>query len=139
MAGVGRVVEVDERRRRARILLNDHEWRLALKRLSPTQPPEMPRPQGMIRVTGTGTIVHEIDLHGLRVEEALEQVDRALDQAVINRLSQLKIIHGHGTGAVRNAVRQRLTRHPHVARYRFGSPVEGGLACTIAEIRFARP
>ncbi len=139
MAGIGKVIEVDERRRRARVLVQNQEWVLALKKLAPTRPPDLPSETNLVKVTGTQSIHHEIDLHGMRVEDALEIVDRALDQAVVSKLPQLKIIHGHGTGAVRNAIRRMLARHPHVAHYRFGSPVEGGLACTIAEIRAAKP
>lgn len=135
MAGVGRILEVDERRRQARILVNDQEWVMALKKLTPTKPPKITASPGRIRVSGGPPVAHEIDLHGMRVEDAMELVDRALDQAVVNHLSQLKIIHGHGTGAVRNAIREMLNRHPHVTHYRFGGPTEGGLACTIAEIR----
>jgi len=139
LAGIGQVLEVDPRRRRARVRVHDQEWVLALKKLKPTAPPKLPEAKNLVRVTGAQAVVHEIDLHGLRVEEALALVDRTLDQAVVSRLLQLKIIHGHGTGAVRLAVRQLLARHPHVAHYRFGGPSEGGLACTIAEIRPARP
>lgn len=140
MHGVARVMSVDTRRRRVRVMVNDKEWVLALRRLRHTATrPVMPKPQSMVRVYGTSTVRHEIDLHGMRVEEAVTAVDYALDQAVVHRLTQIKIIHGHGTGAVRTAVRKLLVGHPHVALYRFGSPFEGGMACTIAEIRAARP
>ena len=74
----------------------------------------------------------------MRVEEAIEAVDRAIDQAVVNHLTTFKIIHGHGTGALRTAIRQMLARHPHVEAYRFGHPHEGGLACTVADLRQIR-
>jgi len=140
LAGIGQVLEVDPRRRRARVRVHEQEWLLALKKLTPTAPPpNLPEAKNLVRVMGAQAVLHEIDLHGMRVEEALALVDRTLDQAVVSRLLQVKIIHGHGTGAVRNAVRQLLARHPHVVQYRFGGPSEGGLACTVAEIRPARP
>lgn len=139
MAGVARVVDIDIRRRRARVLLHDQEWVVALKRLLPAAQPALPEPRNMVRVNGATTIRHKVDLHGMRVEEALATVDHALDQAVVSKLASLKIVHGHGTGAVRNAVRHMLATHPHVAFFRFGNPMEGGLACTIAELRAARP
>ena len=128
-------MEVDARRRRARVMVNNQEWVLALKKLTPAQPPELPESINLVRVHGARAVAHEIDLHGMRVEDALAVVDRTLDQAAVNRLLQIKIIHGHGTGAVRKAVRAMLAHHPHVAHFRFGGPAEGGLACTIAEIR----
>lgn len=135
MSGVARVLKLDLRRRRARVLLHNQEWIVALKRLSPTQPPDPPRPRKMVRVIGGSAIRHQVDLHGLRVEDALAAVDYALDQAIVNDLASLKIIHGHGTGALRLAIREMLATHPHVTTYRFGSPMEGGLACTIAELK----
>ena len=134
LAGYGRVIEVMPRRGQARVLLNDREWVLPIKKLASTEVPEALKERGAVRLVGAGgPIRYEVDLHGMRVEEALELADRALDQAVVNHLTQFKIIHGHGTGAVREAVREMLARHPHV--YRFGSPMEGGVACTIAIMR----
>lgn len=141
MPGVARLLEVDLRRRRARVQLRTQEWILPLRRLRPSSAPKLPapRPNTLVRYVGNSVVRHEIDLHGMRVEDALNEVDYALDQAVVHQLSQLKIIHGYGTGRVRTAVRQMLATHPHVSTFRFGSPFEGGLACTIAEIRAARP
>ncbi|MCL5269330.1 MAG: Smr/MutS family protein [bacterium] len=140
MGRVGRVAAVDPRRKRARVDVGGQEWVLELRKLTPVQPPEDLRPAQLVNVIGAaGPILHEIDLHGMRVEEALALVDRALDQAVVNHLRQVKIIHGFGTGRVREAVRRMLATHHHVVHYHFGSPMEGGLGCTIAEIRPARP
>ncbi len=64
----------------------------------------------------------ELDLRGTRVEEALLQVDRFLDQAAVSGLSSVRIIHGIGTGALRAALREYLAHHPLV---RAASPEEG--------------
>lgn len=139
MPGVAQLLTVDVRRRRARVLLHNQEWVVALKRLSSAERPRLPESRKKVRFTykGNTTVRHEIDLHGMRVEDALGAVDYALDQAVVHHLTSLKIIHGYGTGAVRMAVREMLETHPHVAYFRFGNPMEGGLACTIAELRMA--
>lgn len=137
LGGEGEVIEIDMRRRRARVRVNGQEWVLPIERLTIAERSasggEKP---GRVRVRGGGSpVLHEVDLHGQRVEEALEMVDRALDQAIVAHLRQVKIIHGHGTGTLRTAIRLFLSKHPHVARYRFGGAAEGGLACTIAELR----
>lgn len=136
LSGFGRVIEVLARRKRVRVMLNDREWVLDIKKVTPVEVPEALQAKGSVRLVGGGSpIRYEVDLHGMRVEEALELADRALDQAVVNHLTQFKFIHGHGTGALREAVREMLDRHPHVLRYRFGSPMEGGVACTVATMR----
>jgi DNA mismatch repair protein MutS2 len=74
----------------------------------------------------------ECDLRGLRVEEALEQVDAALDRAARRGSREVLFIHGHGTGAVREAVRSHLARSPYVRERRAGAPEEGGEGVTVA-------
>jgi len=139
MQDVARVVAIDARRRRARVELNDRQWLVALDRLTRcAAPPPPTAPAGSIRVTGSGPVYYEIDLHGRYVEEALELARRGLDQAIVNRLDRFKIIHGHGRGRVRQAVRRMLEAHPHVESYRFGEPQEGGLACTVVMLRQSR-
>ncbi|MBQ4257462.1 MAG: endonuclease MutS2 [Clostridia bacterium] len=77
----------------------------------------------------------EVDLRGMTVEEALMETDRAIDQALISGLSQITIIHGKGTGALRAAVQQYLKRHKSVDKYRLGSYGEGEAGVTIAQLK----
>ncbi len=74
----------------------------------------------------------ELDLRGRRVEEALLELDRYLDDAFLAGLPWVRIIHGKGTGALRQAVRRRLREHPLVRSYRAGEQGEGGTGVTIA-------
>ncbi len=66
------------------------------------------------------------DLRGARVDEALEQVERYLDRALERSVFAVFVVHGHGTGALKKAVREFLERSPYVARWRPGTRVEGG-------------
>lgn len=77
----------------------------------------------------------ELDLRGLPVEEALEKVDKYLDDAYLSSLSSVRIIHGKGTGALRSAVREQLRHHPHVAKYYFADFHEGGDGVTVVELK----
>lgn len=141
MKRVGRIESVDMRKRRARVTFEDTGWTIELKKLRRIDPPAQSTREEPLRVRmvgGGSPLRHEIDLHGMRVEEALEATDRALDQAVVAGLDSFKVIHGHGTGRVRTAVRDLLTHHHHVSAYRFGGPAEGGLACTIVELKRVR-
>ncbi len=77
----------------------------------------------------------EIDLRGLRVDEVSLELGRALDGAILNDLNQVRIIHGKGTGAVKNRVREFLRLDPRVASFRDGHPGEGGAGVTLVEFR----
>ena len=74
----------------------------------------------------------EIDLRGRTVEEALDEVDRTLDGLVVRGGNWLRIIHGKGTGALRNAITERLKNDQRVKTFRMGEPAEGGGGVTIA-------
>lgn len=77
----------------------------------------------------------EVDLRGMTAAEALMELDRFLDNAVMGRLQEVRIIHGKGTGVVRNAVRDHLKRSSYVRTYRPGRYGEGEDGVTIAELK----
>lgn len=77
----------------------------------------------------------ELNLIGKRAEEALEEVDKFLDQAVMTGVNRVRIVHGHGMGVLKKAVHEMLSKHPHVATHYAATPAEGGTGATIAEIR----
>ncbi len=74
----------------------------------------------------------EVDLRGLRVDEMELELSRALDQAVLEDLTQLRIIHGKGTGALRSRVGEMLQSDRRVRDFRMGAPGEGGAGVTVA-------
>ena len=88
-----------------------------------------------ISAAKTENISPELDLRGLLVEEALDKVDKYLDDAYLSSLAQVRIIHGKGTGALRSAVRDQLKHHRHVKSYHFGAFNEGGDGVTVAELK----
>ncbi|MFZ5641755.1 MAG: endonuclease MutS2 [Bacillota bacterium] len=76
----------------------------------------------------------EIDLRGLLVDEAIEQVEKYLDDAFLAGVPQVYLIHGKGTGALRKAIGSMLARHRHVKTYRLGQYGEGGMGVTVVEL-----
>ncbi len=76
----------------------------------------------------------EVDLRGLRVDEALERLDRALDRAMLAGLKELRVIHGKGTGALREAVREFARTHGGVASARIADQWDGGTGATVIEM-----
>ncbi|MCG0238487.1 MAG: endonuclease MutS2 [Firmicutes bacterium] len=77
----------------------------------------------------------ELDLRGVTVEEALAKVDKHLDDAVLAGAPQVRIIHGRGTGALRQAIQKFLKEHPAVVSFRLGSVGEGGDGVTIVRLQ----
>jgi DNA mismatch repair protein MutS2 len=76
----------------------------------------------------------EIDLRGQTTEDALPRVDKHLDAAALAGLPWVRIIHGHGTGVLKRAVREMLRGHPLVKSYEPGKSQEGGEGVTIARL-----
>jgi DNA mismatch repair protein MutS2 len=74
------------------------------------------------------------DLRGLRVDEALAQLVRALDRATLAGRERLEVVHGIGTGALRDAVRSHLATSPYVARFAAADPESGGEGVTRVEL-----
>ena len=75
----------------------------------------------------------ELDLHGVRVEEALDRIDSFLNDATLAGLSSVRIMHGVGTGALRNASREYLSHHPLVKSVRRDESVTSDSA-TVVEL-----
>ncbi|GAB4326389.1 MAG: endonuclease MutS2 [Candidatus Sumerlaeia bacterium] len=88
------------------------------------------RPSGFSIHKARENVPLELDLHGRRVEEALELVDRYLNDALLANLPYARILHGIGTGALRNAIREFLKTHPLVKSWRAGTAEEGGIGST---------
>ncbi len=101
--------------------------------LEPAEPAEESRAEPV----HTAPEIHaepEVDLRGLTVEEALARLHPALDAAAAAGLAQFRIIHGKGTGALRQAVQEALAQEPRVRQFRLGAYYEGGAGVTIAEL-----
>ncbi len=94
-----------------------------------------PPPGPPARDTSLDEPPRELKLIGQRVEPALDLLDRFLDRSLLASLAEVRIIHGHGSGRLRAAVRQHLRTHPAVAGHRAGGAREGGDGATIASLR----
>lgn len=77
----------------------------------------------------------EVDLRGMDRDDALRALDAGLDRAVMNGLSEVRIVHGVGTGVLRASVERHLRKHPQVAGQRAGEIGEGGRGVTVATMR----
>jgi DNA mismatch repair protein MutS2 len=77
----------------------------------------------------------ELNVIGQTTDEAVDAVDKFLDEALLASLSKVRIIHGHGTGALRRAIGALLDGHPHVSRFVPAPPDQGGAGATLVELR----
>lgn len=77
----------------------------------------------------------ELDLRGVRVEEGLSRLDKYIDEALVSGYDNVRIIHGLGTGAMRQATQEYLKGHRHVKSQRPGGMGEGGLGVTVVELK----
>ncbi len=75
-----------------------------------------------------------LDLRGYRCEEALDEIEKYLDKASLYNLSPVYIIHGHGTGALKQVIREYLMHSPYVAKFRAGENAEGGDGVSVVDI-----
>jgi DNA mismatch repair protein MutS2 len=127
----GRVLSIDGGR--AEVQGGSARMRLPLARLvldaAPAESAERePPPPAPLAVPAS----LEIDVRGWRAEEARGTVRQRIDSASVAGLPQVRVIHGHGTGALRAAVREERAPHPLVERATPAPPEEGGDGATIA-------
>ena len=86
-----------------------------------------------IKVSKSFQISSEINLIGMTTDEAVAQLDKYLDDAYLAHLSQVRVVHGRGTGALKKAVHQHLKRLKYVKSYRLGNFGEGDTGVTIVD------
>jgi DNA mismatch repair protein MutS2 len=103
--------------------------------LAPQPEPAASRNITVTLQPGEGTASGEINVIGMRVEEATERVDKYLDEAALANQTHVRIIHGHGTGALRKGIAEFLKTHPLVERTAFETEERGGKAITVVDLR----
>ena len=89
----------------------------------------------VINMDGPPNYKTELDLRGMRAEEALESVERFFDEAQLAGFHELRIIHGKGSGRLRQAIKDYLKNHPAVANKRLGNWNEGDSGVTVVELK----
>lgn len=103
---------------------------------------EAPKPKAKITVkaikpstAGGSAVPAELTVRGLRAEEALEKVDKFLDQAVLAGHAEVRIVHGLGKGTLRAAIQKLLAEHPHVESFAPAEREKGGEGVTIVGLK----
>ena len=133
----GEVLSLNDREGEAEVQIGNFRLKLPVKRLELRQKAVRDEPPPRINFQSGAAINSpgiEFDMRGERVEEGLPKLERYLDDAYMARLPWVRIIHGKGTGALRDAVRVLLRQHPSVAEFRNGESGEGGDGVTVAKL-----
>jgi DNA mismatch repair protein MutS2 len=133
----GDVLEKDEHSGRIKVLAGDITYTVEESELTLIEDEE--KVEAKSEYIGTlYTVPHvspEIDLRGLLAEEAFDVVDKYLDNAYLAGLSEVSLIHGKGTGALRKKVSEFLSHHHRVEEFRLGEWNEGGSGVTIVKLK----
>jgi DNA mismatch repair protein MutS2 len=88
-----------------------------------------------IKVRSDDDAAGELNVIGKTTDEAIDAVDKFLDAASLASVSRIRIIHGHGTGALRKAISEMLKGHPHVERFAPAPQDQGGSGATLVELK----
>ena len=125
--------------------ISDHEWNVQVgimkmkvheKDLEFKKSPKPVETKTITKIKGKDFHVNlELDLRGERYENALARVEKYIDDALLAGYPRVSIIHGKGTGALRQGVREYLKNHRSVKTMRFGEASEGGIGVTIVELK----
>ncbi len=125
--------------------VSDHEWNVQVgimkmkvneKDLEFKKSPKPVETKTITKIKGKDFHVNlELDLRGERYENALSRVEKYIDDALLAGYPRVSIIHGKGTGALRQGVRDYLKNHRSVKSMRFGEASEGGIGVTIVELK----
>lgn len=91
--------------------------------------------KSIIKSKSGSNVKSELDLRGKNTEEAIFEIDKFLDDAYIVGLKEVSIIHGKGTGVLRQGVQEYLRKHKFIKKFRDGEFNEGGLGVTIAQLK----
>lgn len=131
MASTGKVQRVAGDR--VEVLVKDKRLWVEAGACEPVAPPAAPT-TGEVEVAVFQAPPAEIKLIGMTQEEARDEVERFLDRALVSGIGHVRIVHGHGTGALRRAVREVLAHHPAVAHFTHPPQFRGGTGVTEVEL-----
>ena len=139
LGAVGEVLSVHEKKKEAEVLVGSMRLNVKEKDLRAVSGSPRGRPVERVRVVHKTepilAVKTEINLLGMTVPEAIREVDAFIDRAVLAGLEEVKIIHGIGTGKLKEGIRRHLREMPNVQEFRAGAYGEGEAGVTIVKLR----
>jgi DNA mismatch repair protein MutS2 len=131
---IGQVLRIYEDDEEALVDFNGLKFKTKLNRLHKTQQTNLekkPLPFDYIKYSANT----RIDLRGYRVNDAIREIDKFLSEAILSNVDTITIIHGKGTGVLRQNLHEFLRTHPQVESFREGTIEEGGAGVTVVKLR----
>ncbi len=140
LGSVGQVLSVNAGKGEAEVLCGSIKTRCKISALQKVNISADRQNKREVRLRKSGDFAPskpelEINLLGMTVPEALSEVDNFIDRAVLNNLKEIKVIHGVGTGKLREAISAHLRRHKNVSSFRLGKYGEGETGVTIITLK----
>ena len=136
----GKIVSVSENKKTIIVSVDGVNFTMKAADIQkPTEKDEPPKPT-VVKIVAPvvkGDTSHEINLIGLRVEDALEQLEPFINRSIMARIDEIRVVHGFGTGRLRAGIHEWLRRQPSVRSFRLGREPHdiGGAGCTIVKLR----
>ena len=130
----GTVVSLDEQTGDVEVNVGSVRLRLDLSRISKSEQGPVVEQPGVSFRLGPGLTTGDLDIRGLRAEEARLRLEEFLDRAVRDGYSSIRVIHGRGTGVLKNVVREQLSLHPLARSFDDEAPQRGGTGVTTVEL-----
>ena len=136
----GKIVSVSENKKTIIVSVDGVNFTMKAADLQkPTEKDEPPKPT-VVKIVAPivkGDTSHEINLIGLRVEDALAQLEPFINRSVMARIDEIRVVHGFGTGRLRAGIHEWLRRQPSVRSFHLGREPHdiGGAGCTIVSLR----
>lgn len=136
----GTIIKLEEKRNRAWLDLNGVSLWGALKDLEPAEENNLVKSANQNKSTRINSNLEQVsslvlDVRGLRMEEALTQIEKFLDKAILSGFSQLEIVHGRGTGVLRKQIHTYLRTYPAVESFQLAPEDRGGDGMTIVNLK----
>jgi DNA mismatch repair protein MutS2 len=133
----GRVVNPPDKKKKVTVEINGIKLTLPINQLEPIAKDTVIKETGNLSnsVINVSTVAsYQIDLRGMRVNQALVEVDKFLDGALLSGLLSVNILHGKGTGVLQEAIQARLKETPFVKKFSFAKSELGGAGITVVEL-----
>jgi len=133
----GQVAAINPHQKTADVMVKGLRLQIPLKKLRRLSSPggkTEATPRSFVAVDVTTQARTELNLVGYRVQEALPEVDKFIDAALVHRMKEVTIIHGVGTGRLRNAIREFLSNHEGIKTFSDGEIRRGGNGITVVQL-----
>ncbi|MBM7556531.1 endonuclease MutS2 [Halanaerobacter jeridensis] len=135
----GKVVSLNQDKEEAVVQSGIMKVTVDLKELEKVEKEESSTPKGKVNISRVKqqkakNISSKLDLRGMRAVDAKDKLLKYLDDVMLSNLNQVEIVHGKGTGVLREVVDETLDNYPSIKNYRLGKPKEGGSGVTIAKL-----